>query len=69
MQVLRLMGEDTEDGDKAAMELLQKKAESGDARARAVVSLQTYLAKDRKQRESQDLEQLQDAATQACWKP
>ena len=62
MQVLRLMGEDTEDGAKAAMELLQKKAESGDARARAVVSLQTYLAKDREQRESQDLEQLQSAA-------
>ena len=62
MQVLRLMGEDTEDGAKAAMELLQKKAESGDARARAAVSLQTYLAKDREQRESQDLEQLNDAA-------
>ena len=62
MQVLRLMGEDTEDGAKAAMELLQKKAESGDASARAVVSIQTYLAKDRKQRERQDLEQLQDVA-------
>ena len=56
------MGEDTEDGAKAAMELLQKKAESGDASARAVVSIQTYLAKDRKQRERQDLEQLQDVA-------
>ena len=62
MRVLRLMGEDTEDGAKAAMELLQKKAESGDASARAVVSIQTYLAKDREQRESQDLEQLQDVA-------
>ncbi len=62
MQVLRLMGEDTEDGAKAAMELLQKKAESGDARAQAVVGLQTYLAKDRKQRKSEDLEQLEAAA-------
>ena len=62
MRALHLIGEDTEDGRKAAMELLQEKAESGDARAQAAVGLQTYLAKGREQRKSEDLEQLEAEA-------